>query len=379
MSNLDFSHLNTPCLLLDQTRLENNVNTMRHKAQRTEVMLRPHAKTAKCAKVMQLFSNASTMSPLTVSTLREAEYFAAQGFSNILYGVCITPDKLARAIKLIEQGVNLTVILDSEAALDAILAFSTDVHCKFSVAIEIDCDGHRAGLQPEDPLIANIATKIDAHEATEFWGIMTHGGASYDCQSKDELRCHAEQERKAVVNVAENLKAIGVLCRNISLGSTPTVVAAEHFDGVTEIRPGVFVFFDLFQAQQGNCDFADIALTVLATVTSHKPETNRLFIDAGGLALSKDRSTQGQHKDLGYGLLLRESGEPFQRDIVVTGVNQEHGVVDLPTGYQLSDFPIGSRVRVLPNHSCMTAAAYPGYNVITTDNALAWWDRCNGW
>lgn len=381
MTQLDFSQLDTPCLLLEQSRVANNIDTMLHKAKSAGVKLRPHAKTAKCADVMQYFNiggNVDEPTALTVSTLREAEYFARHGFSDLLYGVCITPEKLPRVVKLREQGIDLTVILDSEAALEAVVVYANSHECHFSVAIEIDCDGHRAGLQPHDPLICTLAQKIHVEPALRFWGVMTHGGESYACQNADELQHHAEQERLAVVTVAEVLLSNHIPCANISLGSTPTVVAAKHFDGATEIRPGVFVFFDLFQAQQGNCSFDDIALTVLATVTSHKPESNRLFIDAGGLALSKDRSTKEQYKDLGYGLLLKEGGEAFEQDIIVNEVNQEHGVIDLPPCCKLSDFPIGSRVRVLPNHSCMTAAAYPGYHVIAGEDLL-WWPRCNGW
>ena len=161
------------------------------------------------------------------------------------------------------------------------------------------------------------------------------------------------------------------------------MVMGDSFAGVTEIRPGVFTFFDLFQMQLGICSFADIALSVLTTVTSHKVDrktkTQRMFIDAGGLALSKDRSTQGQTSDLGYGQVIGLNGETLSQPVIVNAVNQEHGVIDLPNALSLDDFPIGSRLRILPNHACMTAAAHDGYHVLSPEGELSWWSRCNGW
>lgn len=375
----NFSQLPTPQLILEEEKLRRNVSRMRDKADNTGVQLRPHAKTAKSAEIMALFNDGETTSGLTVSTLKEAEYFAENGFIDLLYAVCITPDKFPRVESLLKEGIRLTVIVDSIAVTKALAAYAEAGDVYFSVGIEIDCDGHRAGLKPEDATIVEIAQLLSDSKNVDFWGVMTHGGGSYSCSSQEELQAHAEQERRAIVQAAAVIQEHSIECDNISLGSTPTVTVAEHFDGVTEIRPGVFVFFDLFQTQQGVCNFDDIALSVLATVTSHKPESNRLFIDAGGLALSKDRSTQHQETDLGYGMVIRENGNPLEQTIIVTGVNQEHGVIDLPEEVPLSNFPIGSRVRVLTNHSCMTAAAYPGYNLIESSGNIRWVGRCNGW
>lgn len=395
MTELDFTQLETPCLILEETKLLNNVSNMQNKAQGTNVILRPHAKTSKSAGIMQLFGDENIKTSLTVSTLKEAEYFAAHGFTDLLYAVCITSDKFPRVARLRQKNIALTVVLDSISACQALIDFSNKEQIKFSVAIEIDCDGDRAGLAPEDPLVVELAKNLNDCEFVDFWGVMTHGGGSYYCQSREQLIKHSQLEQSKVLQAAEFIRDNQIKCVNVSLGSTPTVVAAEHFDGITEIRPGVFVFFDLFQAQLGTCDFEDIALSVLTTVTSHKPESNRIFVDAGALALSKDRSTQHQaldvkqepgqnqskvqSKDQGYGKVIMEDGDDFSPGLTITGVNQEHGVIDLPEGYTVSDFPIGCRLRVLPNHSCMTAAAYDGYHLLSANYELRWVSRCNGW
>ena len=371
--------LETPCLLLKASSLRANINSMVQKAADYNVALRTHAKTCKSAEIMSYFSDNSKL-PITVSTLKEAEYFASHGFNDILYAVCITPDKLSRVESLLMDGVNITVVLDSLAAATAVIDYGKQHSLTFSVAIEVDCDGHRAGLVPEDPNLTTLAKLLSSSKEIQFWGVMTHGGGSYDCDNWEQVCEHAINERAAITNVAELLRNEEITCENVSLGSTPTVVAGEDFDGVTEVRPGVFVFFDLFQAQLGACQYENIALSVLATVTSHKPEANRMFIDAGGLALSKDRSTGCQARDFGYGLVCSPEGTPlFDGRVIVNKVNQEHGVIDLPVGLDLADFPVGSKLRVLPNHACMTAAAYQGYHLLEENGGTRWVERCNGW
>ena len=151
-------------------------------------------------------------------------------------------------------------------------------------------------------------------------------------------------------------------CLQVSVGSTPTALCAKDLSGVTELRAGVYVFMDLFQSGLGVCDHSDIALSVVTRVISHKTSHKRLIVDAGGLALSKDRSTASQNVDCGYGVVCDAAGKPIP-GLMVNGANQEHGIIELPEQYALSDFPVGTVFRVLPNHSCMTAAAYNTYSV----------------
>jgi D-serine deaminase-like pyridoxal phosphate-dependent protein len=171
----------------------------------------------------------------------------------------------------------------------------------------------------------------------------------------------------------------------VSVGSTPTAVHARGLDGVTEMRPGVYVFNDVFQAEIDSCAMSDIALTVLATVTGHQRARGEVVIDAGGLALSKDRSTAAVPRDVGYGLVVDAACGDSLPELNVVRLSQEHGVVAAPGG----DLPFdalapGSRVRVLPNHACFTAAAYEFYYVVdggpgAGDEVVAEWPRVNGW
>ena len=191
----------------------------------------------------------------------------------------------------------------------------------------------------------------------------------------------AEDERLAATTAAKTLSANGYTCRQVSVGSTPTALHAPSVEGITEVRPGVYMFNDLFQTALQSCGIDDIAVSVLATVISHDRLRNRLLIDAGGLALSKDRSTATTDHDAGYGRLMDVSGKERVGTLCVTDTHQEHGEITSDKPIPFDTLPIGSRVRVLPNHACMTAAMYGCYHVVDADGVTVKdiWPRTNGW
>ncbi|XOV81215.1 MAG: alanine racemase [Aestuariibacter sp.] len=367
--------------MLDKAKLTDNIEQMNAKAAAHGVRLRPHLKTAKCAAIASMFNNDNKQQPITVSTLREAEYFADAGFVDILYAVSIEPGKFARLSKLYQRGVVVTVILDALPVAQALCEYALEHQVTLSVMIEIDVDGHRAGVKPDAESLLQLANLLESAANIQFAGLMTHGGGSYDCQSIEEVRTHADLEQAGILRAAKRCREAGMNITTVSIGSTPTVVAARGFNDIDEIRPGVFVFFDLFQMQLGICALEQIALSVLCSVITHKTEENCIIVDAGGLALSKDRSTQGTSQDYHYGLVADLSGKPIAPPVNVTDVNQEHGIIHLPAELSCEHFPIGQRLRIFPNHACMTAAAYEGYVVLDTkqDAALEYWGRCNGW
>jgi D-serine deaminase-like pyridoxal phosphate-dependent protein len=378
--NIDVASLDTPCLLLDEARLDRNIARMNATVARLGVQLRPHVKTAKCIAVARRIFAGGT-GPVTVSTLKEAEYFFAAGFHDILYAVSMLPAKVARAAALVRAGAKLTVVADAPDVVRALAQAAEAQDAVFALLVEIDADGHRAGLRLDDPRIVEIAHLARDHARLEFAGVMTHAGGSYNCKGAAALRAHAALERDAVVRAAALLQAAGVDCATVSLGSTPSVSFAEDLRGVTEARVGVYVFHDLVQSNLGTCAVDDIALSVLASVISHKRDTGRVIIDAGGLALSKDHGTVGQAIDYGYGQVCNVDGKPMA-GLCVREVNQEHGLIAPANAAQadamFAALALGTRVRVLPNHACMTAAAYDGYHLVGADGP-AWWPRCNGW
>ena len=352
-----------------------NTAAMTRRLQGHGVHLRPHMKTAKSIDVARL-ALAGNFGGVTVSTLKEAAYFLDHGVTDIVYAVCIEPSKLDGAAALADEGAELKVITDNVAVARAVAGHGG----RFEVLIEIDCGEHRTGISPDDPAVVEIASILAASKTASLAGVMTHGGHSYACRSEAEIKQVAIDERDAAAQTAERLRTSGHDCSIVSVGSTPTATYADDLTGITEARPGVFVFYDLFQLGLGVCTMDNLALSVVASVISHRRDTRQILIDAGGLALSKDRSTGALETDLGFGLVCDGlSGEPID-GLFVAGVHQEHGQINV-SGDELFDrLPVGAKVRILPNHACMTAAAYDEYHVIDGgDEVVSKWPRCNGW
>ena len=371
--------LPTPALVLDRTRLERNAARMRAKVEHLGVQLRPHVKTSKSIDVLRTLAGGGDV-PVTVSTLAEARYFFERGVRDILYAVGIAPVKLPQVADLIAAGCTLRVILDTVEAAQAVAGFGAANGLTIEALIEIDSDGRRAGVAPGDMALAAIAGALSGPGA-RLAGVMTHAGGSYACRERAEFEAMAEQERSAAVSAAEQLRAAGFECAIVSVGSTPTVHYARHLEGVTEARVGVYAFGDLVQAQLGTCAIGDVAIGVLASVIGHNRAHGRVLVDAGFLALSRDRGTADMPVDWGYGAVCDPvSGEPID-GVIVSATNQEHGIVTARSAeLDLARFPVGSRVLILPNHACATAAAHERYYVTDgSDRIVDIWERVNGW
>ena len=375
---MNIDELPTPCLLLERGRLMRNVAAMAERMTALGVDLRPHLKASKSAEVARL-ATAGHSGGITVSTLNEAAYFAGHGFRDITLAVPIVAARFDAVRALVGDGVSLSVLVDSVATAEALAAASFE--SPLAVLIEIDCGLGRTGIAPDDAALLDIARPIADADGLALAGVLTHGGHSYGCRNASEIEAVAENERRAAVGAAERLRTAGHACPVVSVGSTPTAIFAKSLDGVTEARPGVYTFFDLFQAGLGCCTLDDVAVTVLTSVISHRRELGRLMIDAGALALSQDRSTQHQRADPGYGLVFDAWGRRAFAGLRVAKVNQEHGFVEAASdAIPFGELPIGSRLRIMPNHVCMTAAAYDRYHVVDGgDEVVAVWDRTNGW
>jgi D-serine deaminase-like pyridoxal phosphate-dependent protein len=340
------------------------------------VNLRPHVKTAKCAEVVRLALQGQA-GGITVSTLKEAEQFLAHGITDILYAVGIAPNKLDHVAALRTRGADITILLDNIATAVRVAEKGRALGVAFPALIEVDSDGHRSGVQPGDAGLIEIGRALGAN----LRGVMTHAGDSYNCQSADAIRAMAERERAAVVRCAEELRRAGLHCPVVSVGSTPTATYAENLDGVTEVRAGVYMFFDLVMAGLQVCRVEDIALSVLATVIGHQPQKNWIIIDAGWMAMSRDRGTAKQCVDQGYGVVCDISGAPLG-DLIVADTNQEHGIVASRSGAAVdpSLYPVGSQLRILPNHACATGAQHSAYQVVSGGVEIeAVWPRFSGW
>ncbi len=359
--------------------MRQNAEKLRKRLSQFPVSFRPHFKTPKCIEAFRVMLGAST-GPATVSTLKEAEYLLAHGVRDILYAVGLSPNKLDHVFDMRSRGANLSVILDNAEMASRVAAEASQRADAVPVLLEIDTDGHRSGLAPDDPDLVAIG-RILAEGGATLAGVITHAGSSYGAFSEEALTASAELERKGAVTAANNLRAAGLPCPVVSVGSTPTAHFARDLTGVTEVRAGVYIFFDLVMAGIGVCGQDDIAISVLASVIGHQRSRGWIIVDAGWMAMSRDRGTQKQPVDQYYGVVCDIDGTPYP-DLVMLQANQEHGILAVRpgSGAVIPDLPVGAMVRILPNHACATAAQHDRYVVVNeTRSVQAVWPRFNGW
>ncbi|MFC6673691.1 DSD1 family PLP-dependent enzyme [Marinobacterium aestuariivivens] len=371
--------LDTPTALIDTRRMQRNIERMQERVKTLGVRFRPHVKTTKCLPVVRAQIAAGAQG-ITVSTLKEAEEFFDAGIADILYAVGMVPGKLPQALALRQRGCDLKIIADNVAAAREIGSFGKTHGSVFEVWIEIDTDGHRSGIKPEEEALLEVA-RVLQESGMRLGGVMTHAGSSYDYDNHADLLAISERERAGAVRAAQRLLEAGLPCPVTSIGSTPTALTAEHLDGVTELRAGVYVLFDLVMRNVGVCTVDDIALSVLTTVIGHQEEKGWAIVDAGWMAMSRDRGTQKQKHDFGFGQVCTEDGAVLE-GYILSGANQEHGILSRSgeTDRSIAErFPIGTRLRILPNHACATGAQHPGYQAMRPDGNTETWPRFYGW
>jgi D-serine deaminase-like pyridoxal phosphate-dependent protein len=368
-----FVGLSTPAFLVDRGVVVRNCDRMRAKAHASGVAFRPHVKTHKTLEAARM-QHGGEAGPITVSTLAEAEFFADGGFRDITYAMPVAPEKLLRAAALAERVERLHLLVDSERALAAIEEVSTSRRVAFDVFLKVDCGYHRAGVDPDSPDSARLAVALGRSEAVRFHGLLTHAGHSYNATGADEIRRIAAEEAASLTRFRALLagEGLGEIVR--SIGSTPTLTAVERFAECDEVRPGNYVFFDAFQATVGSCSPEDCAVSVLTTVVGSYPERGSLILDAGALALSKDRGADHIDSGCGYGAVCDLELRPLPMRIAA--LSQEHGKVEVLSG-PVPD--VGTKLRVIPNHSCLTAAMFEEYLVLEGGQPVDRWRPVRGW
>jgi D-serine deaminase-like pyridoxal phosphate-dependent protein len=355
--------LPTPALLLDLDVLERNLRRMSERAAALGVAVRPHIKTHKCLEVAGL-QKALGISGITVSTLYEARVFADAGYEDITWAFPVILTRLAEVAELADR-ITLRLVVDSPEAVDALEALGRPLH----VWLKVDCGYHRAGVDPESPQALALARRLAESPALIFDGLLTHSGHAYHGTSREEIAAIAEQERSVMAGFAERLRGEGIEVPGVSVGSTPAMSAVASLAGVTEARPGNYCFYDFMQVRLGSCEARDCAVTVLSSVVSSRPDMGHAVVDAGALAMSKDLGGDGSvsmgevFSDYGSGILDSE--------VRLTSLSQEHGMLSVPR-------PVGARLRILPNHSCLTAAMFDEYTVVRGEEVVDRWKIWRG-
>lgn len=368
--------LKTPCLILDVERVRRNAQRVSEIAARNGVNLRPHIKTHKCIEVGRIATEKHS-GAVTTSTLAEVWAFAKHGFNDFTYAMPIESGKFAEAIEIVKSGVKLNLLTDDLETSLALNATAKNSAVKLNVFLKIDCGYHRVGVEPDKPEAVEIPKFISGSSNLKFAGILTHAGHSYHAHSVAEIASIAGRERDLMVQFAEKLRGLGIEVPCVSIGSTPTINHVDHLRGIDEIRPGNYIFFDAFQATLGSCSFEDCALTVLAAVTHRNRESKKIVVDAGAIALSKDRGAVEFDANCGYGRVLNLDGKEL--GLRINSLSQEHGTFFEKDKESFESLKIGSRVRILANHSCLSSAQHTHFNILENGEIVDKWEIHRGW
>ena len=373
---MTFHSLKTPCLILDVERVRRNAERITERVRAFGVGLRPHVKTHKCIEVARI-QTAGHSGAITVSTLAEVNAFAAAGFDDITYAVPIEPGKFAEAIELSKKCERLALITDDASIPCPLNDEARKAGVKLDLFLKVDCGYHRCGVEPTSKGAFEIPRQIADSANLRFAGILTHAGHSYHARSKEELLNIARHERDLMLQLASQLRASGTDVPTVSIGSTPTITHVDRLEGIDEVRAGNYIFFDAFQATLGSCEARECALTLLASVVHRDRCRHKVTIDAGAIALSKDHGAVEFDPNCGYGQVQDLEGTDF--GVRIDSLSQEHGVLTVPDDRVFDQLKIGSRVRILANHSCLTSAQHSHYHVLEHGQIVERWDIHRGW
>jgi len=344
--------LETPVAVRDDDAMERNLRRMAALGARAGVRLRPHGKTHKSTAVArrQLEHGAAG---LTVATLQEAEVFAGAGVRDLL--IAHPPAgraKLSRLAHLAAQVERLAVSVDDVDLAEAVPA-------AVEILWEVDTGLHRVGTPAGEATVAAVRRLVATIGQDRFRGLLTHGGHAYRAADESERRAAAADESEGLEATAGRLRAAGIEVREVSVGSTPTAGYAPEFEGITEIRPGTYVYGDAGQVRLGSHALEDCALAVVATVVS-APAPDRCVVDASSKSLSADRIVPAME---GFGIVL---GRP---DLSVARLSEEHTVLtaEVATGLE-----VGDRVAIIPAHACTTVNLHPYLLTFATTGTVTW-------
>ena len=344
---MHIADLPTPAVLVEASRLTRNLSRMQAIVNARGLRLRPHAKTHKLPEVARLQIQRGAIG-ICCAKLGEAEVFADAGFTDIRLPYPLNPVNADRVFALAEK-VTLSFIVDDPAVAQVWSDLAVARGRRLEVLLKVDVGFHRCGIDPASASAPGTLRAIAAMPGLTFRGLLSHAGHGYSAKSDQELSAVAVREAEILRDLAA---AAQVRCHEMSVGATPTARFSADQDGLTELRPGNYAYFDRTQVGLGAAAWDDCALTVLARVVS-RPASDRIILDSGSKTLSNDLA-RGFSDMPGYGAVLRD---PFVAEpdaaLLVDRLSEEHATVRVVEGQ--SRLATGDLVRIVPNHSCVVS------------------------
>ena len=353
----------SPALLLRRTVLQSNIERMAVLIASRNLLLRPHMKTHKTPEIAQL-QIASGACGIAVAKVSEAEVMAQAGIEDICVATeVVVPTKLQRLATL-ARNIRVSLVVDSDVGVTAAADVFRKAGITLPVLIEIDTGQHRCGVQDVSK-VRSLARLIKAQSSLSLVGVLTHEGHVYQCRTRADLEEVSIRAAETLVSVADALRADGHDIRTVSAGSAISAFAGTTVSGLTEFRPGTYVFNDVRQVSLDACSIDDCALSVLATVMS-APRAGVVVLDAGSKSIFAEQIPQPFSFDYaGYGLIKEYTGAR------IISLSEEHAVVDLT---QATGTPnIGERVEIIPNHVCTAVNLHEEIHVIESDEVVDTW------
>ena len=351
-----------PVLILDKDKVKRNIEKMHKKAEASGVRFRPHFKTHQSAAIGNWFRDAGIES-ITVSSLDMARYFASNGWTDITVAFPVNITEIQK-INELAQKINLGLLVDSEYSLQFL---DSSLSHNVQMWIEMDAGYHRSGVSWGDfDLILSLAQKIDNSSRMKFAGLLTHSGHSYYAKSTDEIKSIYSETFSRLSKVKKELEQKGISDCAISIGDTPGCSIVESFEGVDEIRPGNFVFYDLMQSNIGSCTEEEIAVVVACPVVSKNKERKQVVVYGGAVHFSKEYITDVSNRKIyGYVTLFYNSKwGKAEKSAPLISLSQEHGIIQVEDDKLFEEIEIGDFLLVFPVHSCLTGNLYEEYRTL---------------
>jgi D-serine deaminase-like pyridoxal phosphate-dependent protein len=362
---VQLTDLRTPSVLVDKPTLERNLDRMQAAAAARNIRLRPHAKTHKSPELARIQIARGAVG-VCCAKLGEAEVFADAGIGDIRLPYPLNPVNAGRVLALLDQ-TRLSFIVDD---LDVARGWSQQMQAAgraVDVLVKVDVGFHRCGINPMKRGAAELVARVAELPGLSFRGLLSHAGHAYGAGTAAELASIAAEEAQTLTTLAGEVERLGHRVEEISVGATPPARVSLDQKGITELRPGNYIYFDRTQVALDAATFADCALTVLARVVS-TPAEDRIILDCGSKTLSTDQA-RGFRAAPGFGVVFAALHTPLPNEsLLVERLSEEHATVRvLGAGGRLRT---GDLVRVLPNHACVVSNLVDSVWLVDGDTVL---------